>query len=319
MSSPSPPPPFDPGALRLGCDLRRSGVEPCRDPAWHHVSHGAWLPAQQWAELSPERRHAALVYASGLRQRSRSPRTYALTSAAAIWGLPRIEAWPEPVTVLVADPAARGSRLVRPHLGAPAEAVDVEGVRVTSVARTVADLARTGSLVTAVAAADHALRHRMCSADELAAEVAAIPRSSPGRRMAALVRDLADARSMSPGESLSRAQMYLLNVPRPELQRSRRDALGLIGVVDFDWGSAVGEFDGQVKYRVQPGADPQEAGEVVWREKKREDRLRRQAEVGRWVWAEARDRNALATVLAGIGIRSLPRNTWFDLGARRAG
>ena len=60
---------------------------------------------------------------------------------------------------------------------------------------------------------------------------------------------LADPLSMSPGESLSRVQMFLLNLPRPELQQEIRDAEGLVGVVDFGWDGVVGEFDGKVKYR----------------------------------------------------------------------
>jgi hypothetical protein len=39
----------------------------------------------------------------------------------------------------------------------------------------------------------------------------------------------------------------------------------------------VGEFDGKMKYRVPAGASAEEAAEGVWREKKREDRLRRWA------------------------------------------
>ncbi|NHA67280.1 hypothetical protein [Phycicoccus flavus] len=264
-------------------------------------------------------RHAAVVHAADLRGSRRAQRTYALTSAAAVWGLPRIGPWPGTVTILVADPAVRGTRVVRPHLGPPAETVSLQGLRVTSAARTVVDLARTGSLDSALAAADHALRHGLCTPQQLAEEVAAVPRSSRGRRVAALVRDLADPLSMSAGESLSRLQMYRLNVPRPVLQGKREDSAGLIGYVDFDWENAVGEFDGKVKYRVPDGADPATAGEIVWREKKREDRIRRQAPVGRWVWADALDAERLRPILAAIGVRSAPRNTWFDLGAHHAG
>lgn len=313
MLGPARLPRLDPGVLRLGADLRRVGVEPSRGE-WHHVRHGVWVPEPVWADLVPEHRHAALVHATALRCSGRRSRLFCAESAAAVWGLPRIEAWPRTVRVLVHDPMARASSLIRPCWGPESEAVELDGIRVTPVARTVVDLARTGTLASAVAAADHALRHGLCTADDLAAEVTGLPPSLKGRPAAVLVRDLADPLSMSAGESLSRVQMFLFNLPRPVLQQRHTDALGVIGDVDFDWDGVVGEFDGRVKYRVPEGADARRAGEVVWREKQREDRLRRRNRVARWVWAEALDGAGMLSVLTEVGIRPQPRSTWFDLG-----
>jgi hypothetical protein len=182
----------------------------------------------------------------------------------------------------------------------------------------VVDLARTATLPTAVAAADHALRHRLCTRDELRAEVDAVPRRVRGRTLARVVEALADPMSMSAGESLSRVQMFLLNLPKPELQQEVRDGDGLVGFVDFGWDGVVGEFDGKGKYRVPEDGSPGDAAEVVWLEKQREDRLRRQVRVARWTWAVALDRRKLGARLAQYGIRPLPTNTWVDLGARSA-
>jgi len=115
----------------------------------------------------------------------------------------------------------------------------------------------------------------------------------------ALVIDLADGDSMSAGESLSRVQMFRLGLPRPRLQAKHEDEQGLIGYVDFDWDGVIGEFDGKLKYRVPADADPSEAAEIVWREKKREDRLRAHSEVVRWTWDIALDRDRLGALLAG--------------------
>lgn len=300
---------FDAGILRRGRDLREAGVEPARG-GWHQVRNGVWVHELEWRGLTPDHRHAALVHATALCLERERP-VFALTSAAAVWGLPRIEPWPDAVRVLVGSVArGRGSSLVRPHVGRPNAGAEVGEMTVTTVARTVVDLARTGSLHTAVAAADHALRHGLCSAGELMAEVDAVPRRVRGRRTARLVAALADPLSMSPGESLSRVQMFRLNLPRPELQREVRDSDGLVGIVDFGWDGVVGEFDGRVKYRVDDATDPREAADVLWREKQREDRLRRQARVARWTWAVALDARRLAAVLAPHGIRPLPVNTW---------
>lgn len=305
----SEPAPFDPTALVLGSDLRRTGLEPAR-AGLHHVRQGVWVAADTWAYLPPEQRHAALVHATDLCRDDGA--IYCCTAAAAVWGLPRVGPWPTSVHGHITGTRIRGSDVLTYHVAEPAATILVNGVSVTSPARTIIDLARRDTLATAVAAADAALRRGLCTRDELSAEVAAIPRRHRGRAAAALVRDLADPGSMSPGESLSRVQMYLLRLPRPRLQAPHDDAHGRIGVVDFDWAGVIGEFDGKIKYRIPEGATPQEASEILWREKRREDRLRRIKPVCRWVWHEALDQSRLAKVLAAYGMRPLPRNRWFD-------
>jgi hypothetical protein len=245
------------------------------------------------------------------------PQVFALESAAAVWGLPRVEDWPLRTRTLVTSGRPRGSSGVRPFLAAEAEPVLLNGVQVTGVARTVVDLARTGSLESAVAAADHALRHGLCSVADLRAEADAVPARVRGRPAASLVAELADGDSMSVGESLSRVQMFRLGLPRPRLQVEHVDELGRIGFVDFDWDGVIGEFDGKVKYRVPPEADPQEAAEIVWFEKKREDRLRVRSRVARWTWEVALYRDRLGRVLAARGVHPSPRASWFDLGVTR--
>jgi hypothetical protein len=307
------PTPFDRGLLRLGHDLRRLGDDPARS-GWHHVRHGVWIEAATWSALTPEQRHAALVHATDLVSRAPGRHVFALESAAAVWGLPSVDPFPHHVSRLATGPRTRGSRLIRVHVGAAAEPVVAHGLLVTDVPRTVVDLARTGSLARGLAAADHALRHGLCTRAQLADAAAAMPARVGGRPRALLVAELADARSMSPGESLSRAVMFRLNLPRPDLQVPVDDTDGLIGVADFGWQGVVGEFDGRRKYGVAPGADPTEAAAVLWREKRREDRFRRQVRVARWVWADAQDDRTLAGILAEQGIRAQARNTWIDLG-----
>ncbi|MBM6406106.1 hypothetical protein JQN72_17880 [Phycicoccus sp. CSK15P-2] len=310
MLGPPAPTPFDPGVLRLARDLRASGIEPTAG-GWHQVRHGVWMPRQSWSGLTPEQRHAARVHATALVVGREDP-VFALSSAAAVWGLPRIEPWPESVRVLV-ETAQRGRSTahVRPHVGRRSEAQQRFGLRVTPAARTVVDLARTGSFVTALAAADHALRFGLCTTDELLAEADAVPPRVRGRPVAGVVAALADARSMSVGESLSRARMYLLNLPRPDLQVEVLDDDGLVGVCDFGWDGVVGEFDGRVKYGVPDGAGQEDAAQVLWREKQREDRLRRRCRVARWTWAVAMDAPQLAARLDEQGIRQQAVNTWL--------
>lgn len=311
------PDPFDPALLRGARELRELGVDPARS-GWHHVRHGAWVDREVWERLTPEQRHAALVHATELACRPSGRHVFALASAAAVWGLPRIGPWPAHVTVLSTGPRTRGSRLIRVHVGAETEAVLLHGLRVTDVARTVVDLARTTSFETALCAADHALRHGLCTPEQLTAAADAVAPRVRGRPAAGLVAALADGRSMSPGESLSRACMFRLRMPRPDLQVRLEDADGLVGHADFGWPGVVGEFDGRRKYAVPEGAGPEEAEAVLWSEKLREDRIRRLARLARWTWRDAMEPSRLAGILAAEGIRPVPRPVWVDLASRPA-
>ena len=312
MLGPAAPVPFDPSVLRLYADLRQRGVDPQRARGWHRVRRSVWAQSAQWQALTPEQQHAALVHATSILCDPDATLVFAAESAAAVWGMPRIEGWPGRVRTLVTGRRERGSPGIRPLLGPEAQTVLVAGVRVTTPARTISDLARTGSLPSALAAADHALRHGLCTRAELVEQADAVPARVHHRPVVRVVADLADAGSMSAGESLSRAQMFLLGLPRPRLQVEHVDEMGRIGFVDFDWDGVVGEFDGRVKYRVPAGADPQEAAEILWREKRREDRLRVRSRVARWTWDVALDRDRLGRVLAAQGITPVPRTSWFD-------
>lgn len=312
MLGPPRHPPFDPSGLRRTADLRREGIEPSRG-GWHQVRVGVWLPTDTHSALTIVDRHAALVHATALAHPTGDGLEFARESAAAVWGMPRITPWPKSVRHLVTRRGVSGSSVLRPFLGGEAVCSLVHGIRVTSPARTVVDLARTGRLEDGVTAADHCLRHRLCTAEELAAEVGLVATRAPGRVRARTVVDLADGLSMSPGESLSRVQMFRLRIPRPRLQVGFFDAAGHIGDVDFWWKGVVGEFDGHTKYRLPPGASHEDVGRVLWSEKKREDRLRRQAEVARWVWADLLRPQRLLTILGEKGIRPERRSTWIDL------
>ena len=83
--------------------------------------------------------------------------------------------------------------------------------------------------------------------------------------------------------------IHAAGLPAPDLQWDVRDSSGnLIGRCDFAWrgGQLLGEFDGQIKYGrlLRPG---EQAGDAVFREKRREDALRDTgARLIRWVWAD---------------------------------
>lgn len=182
----------------------------------------------------------------------------------------------------------------------PAELPDdhatvLDGLPVTSPARTVIDVARTSTFVGGVVTADSALHARVVTAADLAATLA--PCSLwPGARSAARVLDFADGRAESAGESLGRVVFHENGLPSPDLQVVLGDDGGAFARSDFYWREhrTVGEMDGKIKY-----GDPQ----ALWLEKVREDRLRDGGfEVVRFTWNGLRrfPRRECARVLAAF-------------------
>lgn len=176
----------------------------------------------------------------------------------------------------------------------PDEVVEVDGVLVTSVERTVLDLARTRPFDWGVAVADAALRLGVPRDDleEAARRAVGVPGIVRGR---AVVR-FADPRAESAGESRSRALMHQQGIPAPELQQDIRLDGRRVGRSDFLWRHqrTVGEFDGRSKYHeLVPSG--QTAADVVMAEKAREQDFR---DAGfwlvRWGWVDLDDPPALA-------------------------
>ena len=156
----------------------------------------------------------------------------------------------------------------------------VDGIRVTTLERTVYDVIRMVSLEAAVVVFDAAL-HQIAwdtetnTYDEDAAErfreaIRLRVRSHPGARgikQARFVAEFADGRSGSPHESVSRLWMWELGAPTPELQYRVELPDGRYALLDFAWPTLAkwGESDGQIKYtdpRLLAGRTPHEVLEL---------------------------------------------------------
>lgn len=176
------------------------------------------------------------------------------------------------------------------------DVVVVAGARVTTPARTVADVARTLPALDAVALVDAALRAGL-TLEELTDQLAAAPRRRGVAKARALVA-FGNRASESPGESRSRYLIWRLGLPAPVLQYEVF-AGGRWFRSDFAWPESrlLGEFDGRIKYTelVQPG---QTAADVITAEKHREMLLRREGWwVVRWGWAELRQPHQLRALI----------------------
>jgi len=127
------------------------------------------------------------------------------------------------------------------------------GIPVTTVPRTVVDLARELDFAAGVVVADSALHQHLTSKRELR-QVLADCRQWPGALRAARVIEFADGRSESALESIARVLFQELGLPPPELQVEIRGDDGFIGRVDFLWRQfrTIAEVDGALKYDADP-------------------------------------------------------------------
>jgi hypothetical protein len=146
---------------------------------------------------------------------------------------------------------------------------------------------------------------RSATKDDLRREAALLP-IRHGASKARRAVEFADGRADRPGESISRANMHLAQIPAPELQVPMTGGSGRRYVVDFWWPQfeVIGEFDGKIKYSDPVFLDGRTPQQAVYDEKLREDDLRATGKgMSRWPWEVAVSPQKLRTHLARAGIR----------------
>ncbi|NLV78401.1 MAG: hypothetical protein GXY65_03485 [Rhodococcus sp.] len=242
------------------------------------LAHGVYLPRADYDALDDVGVHR--VWARHVGSTLGPAAAISHVSAAILHGAP---AWNVPLDrVHVSRPHGwRLTKSLHAHAArwSDGDIVTVDGVPVTSPARTVADVARSQPRAQAVAIGDALLRIEPAARSLLGQAL----ESTAGLTGAARARSVAgfvDGRSESVGESLSRVRMAEYGLPRPDLQRELVARGGRRYRADFFWEEfgIVGEFDGAGKYH--------DRRDLV-AEKFREDALRDLGlEVIRWNWAE---------------------------------
>lgn len=201
----------------------------------------------------------------------------------------------------------RGYRVARAALP-PDDVVPWSTFTTTTVARTLIDCAREWPQLQAVIAIDAALNDGLVRRAELQGAVHSA-RHRTGASAAARTLGLSDGRAESPLETEGRLALLAAGLPAPELQVELHDARGFVARVDawYEDAALALEFDGRVKYLDPRGG--RSPGEVLWEEKRREDRVRRldvrfvriaKADLGgRWPGVAAGVGQLLATPYAG--------------------
>ncbi|MGH3097411.1 MAG: type IV toxin-antitoxin system AbiEi family antitoxin domain-containing protein [Streptosporangiales bacterium] len=170
--------------------------------------------------------------------------------------------------------AGRGEGDVVHHVGVLSrdELIWADGLQVVNPTRAVLETACAAPFQSGVVTADGALHQGMTTPEQLA-DCLEFVRSWPGSRKASKVIPFADGRAETPGESLTRVVIHDQDLPVPELQAQIHDRTGrLVAEVDFLFKKqrVIAEFDGRLKY----AGDAAESADTVYREKRREDRLR---------------------------------------------
>ena len=321
------------GGLLPAESLREAGVLPhnvqrlCREGVLHGIRRGVYVTGERWRAADADERYSLLVRATALA--ARKPPVLSHHSAAVLRGLPIIGGWPPTVHTIV--PGASGgsnARFTTSHRGvAPDVLEDVDGCRVTSLARTLVDVAASSPFLVGVVMVDHALRVEQERAEredgrvrrgggitgpdrpaltkaDLYRELELVnPRT--GRRAAERAIAFANPLSANPGETLSRVRIFQLGFAAPELQVCFPDVLGRNAYVDFWWRRVrkIGEFDGFLKYGAGPVLGARDPSSVVWQEKQREDALRaRVNSFDRWGWELALSPARFHTFLTERGV-----------------
>ncbi len=218
------------------------------------LRHGVYATAAILAAAGtdPGRRHALQVAAvTAARPRGGVASHH---SAAVIYGMDLLRRPPDATVTLTVPPGTRTGLhrpggVIRHAADLPAEHVARRfAVPVTTAARTVADLARTGTFMEAVVVADSALRRRATTKTELRRVLEHCERW-PGLAQARRVTDIASMLAESVLESCARVVFSEHGLPRPELQASV-GGREVIGRVDFCWREhrTIAEADGLTRY-----------------------------------------------------------------------
>lgn len=286
-----------------------------RNGEFTRLFRGVHIPTEQWDLMDADERYRATVKATAAF--AESDHAYSHASAVALWRLPWVGPWPSEVHVTVGKAAGGRSKqmFVRHTTGELPHVVEIDGVIITTLARTAVDVARTQSFGCAVAVVDAALRRALhsrsdlpvdaASPDDLLRELDMIPRNKGVAKALRVIR-FSDARADRPGESISRVNIHLARLPEPELQVRLTGASGKVWTVDFFWREhgLIGEFDGAVKYSDEVFLRGRSSAEAVIDEKAREDDLRAAGfAMSRWGWRIAMSPSLIREHLVRAGLR----------------
>ena len=278
----------------------------CRTRMWRRLRPGRFVSRAEFDALSPTDRHMVVAEAV-LSASTADDSILSHTTAAVFHGLDVLRADLRRVHITRNRSGGGRSNGIRVVHAAPyteADVTVVDGIAMTALARTVADIARSMEYEDAVCIADMAARIGGVTREEVASVLDSRP-NHPQNRQARRAVNMMDARSESVGESRCRLVLCELGYA-PQLQAELSDADGMFARVDFYLAdiNTVVEFDGRVKFgRLVPAG--QTPSDVAWREKLREDRIRAGGlQVVRITWADLENPESIDRLISAAAHRA---------------
>lgn len=244
---------------------------------WRRIRYGVYTFPDLWAELDDAARH--LAKARAVARKLGDSVALSHTSAALDHGMTVWDADLSTVHVTRLDGGAGRTEAGVNHHEALCFADDVmerDGYLVTKPVRAALESASLVAAEPAVVLLDSGLHRGTFTAKELDEGFETV-RYWPNTLHLQFAVPFADGRAESVGESRSRYLCYAHGLPAPDLQFRVYDDRGrLAGITDMVWEAQrlLGEFDGKVKYG-RLLRDDETPGDAVFREKVREDELRR--------------------------------------------
>jgi hypothetical protein len=259
-------------ALAAGIDRNAFGPL-VRSGAWRRLRYGVYTSGEVWRRHEAEGRTHRLECAAALRRLDHGSVVVSHSSAARLHGLvvPRTAGGEVRLTDPVQFRTGRGYRIAAAALP-PGDVVVHEGLPVTTVTRTLADVGREWQLADTVVAVDDALADDQITPAQL--QAAALAQTHwVGCGRAARAFSLARVGAHSPHETRTRLALLGAGLPEPLLQCAVLVGSRLIAVLDMYWPDhgVFAECDGMVKYTDPWGG--RTPAEVLWREKRRHDAL----------------------------------------------
>ena len=288
------------------------------------IHRGWYITSAQWAALSREDKHLAVMLAAD--RSATSPLVFTLVSAAVLLGLP---IYGDPGLVVHTAVGANGNGSPGPRLRRhkisldPSEIVEVAGLQCTTADRTIFDLSCTSHSELALACADGHLRsefrvNRSIDSARLGEWKEDMDRrlfdarSRRGVRTARQVLALTTPKTDSALESVSHLQLRRLGF-EVELQVAVPGPQGQLYFVDFELVGLglFGECDGKSKYTDPELRGGSTAEEIVYREKRRQEWLCGTTGKGmvRWGHPDVLTAVHLGRRLQAFGV-PMPRRPW---------
>jgi predicted transcriptional regulator of viral defense system len=272
-----------PGVLLAREQDKNQLAKECRRGALIRVRHGAYCDAHEIHVDGPEsssapreKRNKELARARALHSQLRSDHVFSHATAALLLGC---LVWTVPDTTHIYQryrASGRSAKDITRHRGKlpPDDVTTVDGLPVTSLARTVVDCALALHPLEALVIADSALASGVKREDLL--KMLDGRSGQRGIRRARLIIELADGGAQSAWETWVRYELLRAGLPRPTTQMPVQTNRGTFHTdLGYEqWALGI-EFDGLIKYRtdgVRPGHDP---AQEFMEEKNRDEAIRR--------------------------------------------